>query len=84
MWDLEEEPTEPFRVTPGFIAFVSAFIVPIVVFAVLYMGAWAVSGEVYAADAAATAPESGVTTAAASDEDVAGWKRGLVFVCPLH
>jgi cytochrome c biogenesis protein CcdA len=82
MYDYQSQPTEPFRVTPGFIAFVSLCFLPIVLALAVYLGAWAVSSEVYAAEAAAEErPSFNVERA---DPDVAGWKRTLVAACPLH
>ena len=83
MWDADqEEIIEPFRVTPGFIAFVAAMFVPVVIAIVVVIGAWIVSDEVHAAEASqsrfANSPSLN------GDEDVAGWKRSLVGICPLH
>jgi hypothetical protein len=75
---------EPFRVSPGFIAFLSAMILPAVAALAIFFGAWMVSGEVYAAEQPAG---DGSLTAADFSRDggeVAGWKRTLVGVCPLH
>ena len=84
MWDREQEDiVEPFRVTPGFIAFVGAMFVPVVVALVVVIGAWAVSGEVYAAEE----QESRFANSSCLNcegEEVAGWKRSLVGICPLH
>lgn len=82
MYDYDSQPTEPFRITPGFIAFVGACFTPVVIALFIYLGAWAVSSEVYAAEAAAEQP-AGFNTRPA-DPEVAGWKRGLVAACPLH
>jgi hypothetical protein len=84
MYDYQSQPTEPFRVTPGFIAFVAACFTPFVVALFIYLGAWAVSSEVYAAEAAAEEGGASFNTVSAADSDVAGWKRTLVSVCPLH
>jgi hypothetical protein len=49
----------------------------------IFLGAWAVSSEVQAAEArAADASAQGFNTA--SEDEVAGWKRTLVGVCPIH
>lgn len=81
MWDPEqEERIEPFRVTPGFIAFVAAIFVPVILGIVIVIGAWAVSDEVYAAEAS----QSRFADAPVADEDVDGWKRSLVGICPIH
>jgi hypothetical protein len=84
MYDYQSQPTEPFRVTPGFIAFVGVCFLPFVVALFIYLGAWAVSSEVYAAEAAAEEQRTGFNTVSASDTHVAGWKRTLVTVCPFH
>ena len=83
MYDYQSQPTEPFRVTPGFIAFAGLCFAPVVLALFIYLGAWAVSSEVYAAEAA---EEQGASfnTVSSSDTEVAGWKRTLVSVCPLH
>jgi hypothetical protein len=82
-----QDEAQPFKVTPGFIAFVSFLFMPIVIALVIYLGAWAVSSEVSAAEAAAdnagvSASQDGFNTV--SEHEVAGWKRTLVGVCPLH
>ncbi len=89
MWDTnEEEIVEPFRVTPGFIAFVAAMFLPVFVALFIYVGAWAVSSQVYAAEAAQQESVQGTRFADSqvlnADEDVAGWKKALVGLCPLH
>jgi hypothetical protein len=84
LYDYQSQPTEPFRVTPGFIAFVGLCFTPIIVALFIYLGAWAVSSEVYAAEAAAEQRSSSFNTVTAADSNVAGWKRTLVSVCPLH
>jgi hypothetical protein len=90
MWEPEdEERIEPFRVTPGFIAFLALMFVPVVLGLFIYVAAWMVSDEVYAAEAAqAKADETHYTVPAnsqlAGDTDVAGWKKTIVVVCPLH
>jgi hypothetical protein len=82
VYDYESQPTDPFQVTPGFIAFVGVCFTPFILALFIYLGAWAVSSEVYAAEAAAE-ERAGFNTVAA-DPEVAGWKRTLVGVCPLH
>lgn len=80
------EPVEPFRVTPGFILFVGAMVLPTIAAFLIVIAAWVVSDEVYAAEAAAE-QRSGLTAADFSDDEsteVAGWKRSLVGICPLH
>lgn len=83
LYDYQSQPTEPFHVTPGFIAFVGLCFTPIIAALFIYLGAWAVSSEVYAAEAAAEQQGASFNTVAANPE-VAGWKRTLVNVCPLH
>ncbi len=80
MYDYQSQP-EPFQVSTGFIAFIAALFLPFVFALFIYLGAWAVSDEVYAAEAPAQQP--GFNTASANS-DVAGWKHTLVGVCPLH
>jgi hypothetical protein len=87
MLEYQDEHVEPLKVTPGFIAFVAFLFLPIVAALVIYLGAWAVSSEVQAAEAATDSP--GVSTSqdgfnTVSEHEVAGWKRTLVGVCPLH
>ena len=81
MQDLEDTIAEPFRTTPGFIAFVGAMFLPVVLAIVIYLGAWAVSDDVYAAEARAREP--GAANNLTSD-DAAGWKKTLVGICPVH
>jgi hypothetical protein len=78
MLDLQEEQPEPFKVTPGFIAFVAAMCLPLLAAIVIYTGAAIVAGDVRAAEAA---QDGGVQT---NVEHVDGWKKSLVGVCPLH
>ena len=79
MYDYQTQP-EPFQITPGFLAFIGALFLPFVLALFIYLGAWAVSDEVYAAEAAAE--QAGFNTVA--EHEVAGWKHTLVNVCPLH
>ena len=71
-------PSQPVEFTRGFVAFIAAMVVPAVFALAVFLGAWAVSGEVYAAEAAA---EAG---AADDSAEVAGWKQSLVGICPIH
>ena len=73
------EAAEPVEFTRGFVAFIGAMVVPAVLALAIFLGAWAVSGEVYAAEAAAG-------SGAANDNaaEVAGWKQSLVGICPIH
>jgi hypothetical protein len=79
MLDLHDEPPEPFRVTPGFIAFVAAMCLPLLVAIVIYTGAAIVASDVREAEA--SSQEGGVQT---NIQHVDGWKKSLVEVCPLH
>lgn len=65
--------------TRGFVAFLAAMVLPAILALAIFFGAWAVSGEVYAAEAAAEE-----TGAASADAEVDGWKQALVGVCPIH
>jgi hypothetical protein len=80
MLDLHEEQPEPFRVTPGFIAFVAAMCLPLLVAIAVYTGAAIVYSDVREAEASA-AQQGGVQT---NVKHVDGWKKSLVDVCPLH
>ena len=85
MSEYDDAEPGPFKVTPGFIAFLALLFLPVVAAIVIYLGAWAVSGEVKAAEAS----NGGVTTSqdgfnTVSPHEAAGWKRTLVGVCPLH
>jgi hypothetical protein len=83
MLEYQDDHAEPFKVTPGFIAFVGAIFLPMIAALVIYLGAWAVSAEVRAAEARATEPTAqGFNTV--SEREVAGWKKTLVAVCPVH
>ncbi len=79
MLDLHEEQPEPFKVTPGFIAFVAAMCLPLLAAIVIYTGAAIVAGDVQRAEASQDG--SGVQT---NVEHVDGWKKSLVGICPLH
>jgi hypothetical protein len=72
---MDEELVEPFRVTPGFVAFVALACLPAIAALAIFFGAWMVAGEVKAANA-------GSDTAAA--QEVEGWKKTLVGICPAH
>jgi hypothetical protein len=71
----DEETVEPFRVTPGFIAFVGIACLPAIIAVVVFFGAWIVADDVEAAEAEAQPGQSA---------DVAGWKTTLVGICPVH
>ena len=79
MLDLHEDQPEPFKVTPGFIAFVAAMCLPLLAAIVIYTGAAIVAGDVREAEAAPR--QDGVQT---NIKHVDGWKKSLVEVCPLH
>jgi hypothetical protein len=84
MWDLDQdEQVEDFRVTPGFIAFAAAMVLPTLIALFIYLGAWAVADEVRAAEASSGSrfEDSEVLN---GDDEVAGWKKSLVGICPLH
>jgi hypothetical protein len=84
MWDEDqEEIVEPFRVTPGFIAFVVAMFTPVIIAVVVVIGAWVVSDEVRAAEASQSRFGDSACLNC-DDTDVAGWKKSLVGICPLH
>jgi hypothetical protein len=83
MYELEEDEPEAFRVTPGFIAFVSVLCLPVIAALAIFLGAWLVSAEVQAAEASAP-PSDGSSFATSQANDVAGWKKSLVGICPLH
>ncbi len=86
MQDLIDEP-QPFKVTPGFILFLSALFLPMILAVAVYLGAWAVSGEVHTAEAAskgATSSNPDAQSNSLTDAHVAGWKKSLVGICPLH
>jgi hypothetical protein len=53
-------------------AFATMMFVPFVAAIIIYIGAFVVSGDVYAAENAG------------QDGDVASWKHNLVGICPLH
>lgn len=84
MWSPEdEEVVEQFRVTPGFIAFVVAMLTPAVLAIFIFIGATLVADEVYAAEES----ESRFANSACLNcegEEVAGWKKALVGICPIH
>ncbi len=67
--ELEQRP----KLTWGILAFTALLFVPFVAAIVIYIGAFVVSGDVYAAEALS---QDGTA--------VAGWKYNLVGICPLH
>ena len=79
MLDLQEEQPEPFKVTPGFIAFVAAMCLPLLAAVVIYIGAAVVAGDVREAESVAGSSFDGRDTAEVED-----WKQTLVGICPLH
>lgn len=76
------EGAAPPRLTRGFVAFIGVMCLPAVAALGVFLGAWAVSGEVYAAEDARTAGAS--ATMHGGEGDVAGWKQTLVGICPIH
>jgi hypothetical protein len=86
MWNTEhDDVVEPFRVTPGFIAFVAAMFIPVLIAAVVFIGASIVSNEVHAAEASAQESRFANSSCLNCEGDhVAGWKKSLVGLCPLH
>ncbi len=84
MQDLIDEP-QPFKMTPGFIVFLTALFLPMILALLVYLGAWAVSSEVQAAEAASQNVRNEATQPASQrDAQVAGWKKNLVGICPVH
>ena len=82
-WPEAEEPAAgPFRVTPGFVAFVGALVSPALLALGVYVGASLVADDVYAAEKVPTPATFGQP--GASQPEAAAWKRALVGVCPLH
>ena len=67
--ELEQQP----KLTWGIVAFAGLLFVPLVAAIVIYIGAFVVSSDVYAAEASTQ-----------DGTDVAGWKHNLVGICPLH
>ena len=82
-YDVDQKP-EPFKVTPGFIAFLGLVFLPVIAALVIYLGAWAVAGEVRAAEAGAGTPTAQAGFNTVSEHEVAGWKKALVGICPIH
>jgi hypothetical protein len=66
---------EPFRVTPGFLAFVGLACLPAVIAVAVFFGAWMVASDVEAAESQAAPGEAA---------QVEGWKSALVGLCPVH
>ena len=65
---LEQKP----KLTWSIMAFATMLFVPFALAIIIYIGAFVVSDDVYAAKAAGL------------DDAVASWKHNLVGVCPLH
>ena len=76
-------PAHPTRITRGFVAFIAAMLLPGIFALVVFFAAWAVSDEVYAAE---LQPDSATASTAGAEQpsDVAGWKRAVVGICPVH
>jgi len=85
-WPDAEEVSGPFRVTPGFVVFVAALVLPALIALAVFVGASLVANEVYAADRASVSrvQEKAGFDSQAESTNVATWKRALVGVCPLH
>ncbi len=83
MFDLSEEP-EPFKPGLGYAAFLGALFLPVIIAVFIYLGAWAVSGEVRAAEAAGRDGTTVSNSLNGEQAHVAGWKKTLVGVCPAH
>ena len=89
IWEADDEDiVEPFKVTPGFIAFVTAMLVPAILAIFIFIGATLVADDVYAAEAAQEQASQGQFTNSpflnGENSDVPGWKKSLVGICPLH
>jgi hypothetical protein len=72
---IDEDTVEPFRVSPGFIAFVVVACLPAIIAIAVFFGAWMVADEVRAAEA---------STSTGDSAEVEGWKSTLVGLCPVH
>jgi hypothetical protein len=83
MQDLIDEP-QPFKPNAGFFLFLSALFLPMIAAVAIYLGAWAVSGQVHAAEAAQNSQIANTQSNSLTDTHVAGWKKSLVGICPLH
>lgn len=75
---------ETIHLSRGFVAFLGVMLLPAIVALGVVLGAAAVADEVYAAEDAEAAAGDAGTPAGATDAEVAGWKRGLVGICPIH
>ena len=85
--DSDDVVVEPFRVTPGFIGFIGLLLMPALAAVAIYLGAWVVADDVYAAERAAAAPsaqESSFAVVTQDGKQVAGWKKTLLGICPAH
>ena len=71
----EDTQVEPFRVTPGFLAFVGLACLPAILALAVFFGAWMVASDVEAAEARTPPGETA---------QVEGWKSTLVGLCPVH
>jgi len=81
MLEIDDQP-QPFKVSPGFIAFVGLFFLPIVLAVAVYVGAWLVADDVRAAEA--RQEQAAGFNVEREDGSVAGWKKALVGICPVH
>lgn len=71
-----EDVVEPFRAGPGFFAFVLLACLPAIIAVAVFFGAWAVAGEVEAAERNSVAGDH--------ESTVEPWKKTLVGLCPVH
>jgi hypothetical protein len=86
-FDPDDIVVEPFRVTPGFIGFIGLLLLPAIAAVAIYLGAWVVADDVYAAErpaAATSAQEANFAVVTEDGKHVAGWKKTLVGICPAH
>ncbi len=82
--DPEDEVVEPFRLTGGFLAFFGLLVLPAAVALAIFVGAALVADEVNAAPASRLAGSVSARGEYGQHEEVAGWKRTLVGICPIH
>lgn len=86
-FDAKSVVVEPLRLSVGTVFFIASLILPAVAAVGIYLGAWVVASDVYAARDAQGASLNGQNEsgfAAAADDGVAGWKKALVGICPAH
>ena len=83
MYDLVDQP-EPFKPGLGYAVFLGALFLPVILAVFIYLGAWAVSGDVHSAEAAGKDQQTVSNSLNGQQAHVAGWKKTLVGVCPAH